>query len=92
MEELKNCPTCGRTRLLKVESTFRYDRISYQWTAKVTCLDCFTSSTCHGFESTEEKAIAEAIKVWQSRPIEDALQRRIDDLESKMKHWKDVLG
>ena len=27
-----------------------------------------------------------------TRQIEDALQRRIDELESKLKHWKDLLG
>lgn len=48
--------------------------------SNVVCLDCFTTSHTHGFHKSEEDAKREAVKVWNTRPIEAALQSRIAEL------------
>jgi Lar family restriction alleviation protein len=81
MEELKNCPFCGSESLVK-QSISNGNGGFYRW---VHCEDCNANGSWISDNISE-------IEGWNSRPIEDALQRRIDDLESKLKHWKDLLG
>jgi hypothetical protein len=80
MEELKNCPFCGKPFIFQEITEPGIEVIHEN-------KECQLERFIGWFKSKEQ-----AIKVLNARPIEDALQRRIDDLESKMKHWKDVLG
>ena len=31
-------------------------------------------------------------KLWNNRPKEEALQKQVDELTAKLKHWKAVIG
>lgn len=68
-EQLKGCPFCGGKARIK---TCECDDVSF-W--QVTCGNpkCFCSSAL--FYSTREEAVA----AWNSRPIEDALQKELDE-------------
>ena len=68
-EELKPCPFCGSD---DIDVTYTYIEGGVDYYAE--CTDCY----CRGaWEPTPEKARA----AWNSRPIEDKLQARIEALE-----------
>lgn len=68
-DELKPCPFCGSD---DIDVTYTYVDGGLDYYAE--CTDCY----CRGaWEPTGAKARA----AWNSRPIEDALQARIDALE-----------
>ena len=91
MEELKLCSTCKKKEMVQIEVTERKDRVSFIWTAKVICLDCFTQCSCHGFHFTEDEARKEVIKQWQSRPIEDALTATIAQKDAEIERLREAL-
>ena len=69
-EEMKPCPHCGSDDI-DVTYTYVDDGLDYY----AECTDCY----CRGaWEPTAAKARA----AWDSRPIEDALQARIDALKA----------
>jgi formylmethanofuran dehydrogenase subunit B len=73
MSEVKPCPFCGSECELQ-EIQYAFDLKQY---AKHPYNDCILGS----FRLVP-------ISLWQSRPIEDALQKRIDDLEAENKALK----
>jgi|WetSurMetagenome_2_1015567.scaffolds.fasta_scaffold178668_1 hypothetical protein len=59
-DELKPCPFCGSTNLMKQSTLETIQRKYYRW---IHCENCGASG-----------------KSWNNRPIEDVLQKRIDEL------------
>ena len=66
-ENLKRCPFCG--------SEARVERINLgkEGLFRVICPECLTGTT--HLQEEEKNAVAE----WNSRPIEDALQKELDE-------------
>ncbi len=67
MSELKPCPFCGRTRLVRLEAEQRPDRPECSWAPRVVCLDCFGEASSHGFDWTKAEAQKKAIAAWNRR-------------------------
>lgn len=68
--ELKPCPFCGESELLKVEVIDHGEEkrpFGYRWTAKVVCLSCFASCGTHGFQHNEEDAKRMVKRAWNRR-------------------------
>lgn len=70
--EVKRCYTCGMAVDLTIEYYHYNELIKY--TAFIGC--CCTS--------IEENKVAEAIRIWHSRPIEKALQTTIDAQQKRI--------
>jgi hypothetical protein len=72
MPELKNCPFCGEMPEIK------YYNILGKY--EVQCVNRRCPTTSAGFHEEE------AVTYWNTRPIESAIQQRIDELE-KQNRW-----
>ena len=77
MSNLKPCPFCGKD--------------PNQTTAELGDRPCFyyecENPKCHAAEWGWHDTEQEAIDAWNNRPIEDALQARIDELENAAIVW-----
>lgn len=71
-EELKSCPFCGA----KAELC----DLSYLTGKPSWCISC-TSSKCFAPHTDTCSSKKEAVKHWNNRPAEDALQKQIAELE-----------
>lgn len=70
MAELKSCPFCGESELLKIEATDHGEEkrpFGFKWSAKVVCLNCFASCGTHGFQHDIEAGVRMAIRAWNTR-------------------------
>ena len=81
MSDLKPCPFCGKD--------------PNQTTAELGDRPCFyyecENPKCHAAEMGWHDTEQEAIDAWNNRPIEDALQARIDELEKQVEwHLFDI--
>lgn len=65
-EELKRCPFCGE------EARVEKIKLGKQGLFRVICPECLTATH---LREEEKNAVAE----WNSRPIEDALQKELDE-------------
>ena len=76
MTELKNCPFCGHP----FEIVYSDDYDGYMIVHPYNCpMETSESETGFVYESEED-----AINQLNTRPIEDALQARIDELEKEL--------
>ena len=73
-EELKSCPFCGA----KAE----FSDLSYLTGKPSWCISC-TSSKCFA-PHTDTCSKKEAVKRWNNRPAEEALQKQIAELEKSV--------
>lgn len=71
MSELKPCPFCGEMPML-------FDRPCYYY----QCI----KEKCQGQEMSWNNTAQEALVSWNTRPIEDALQSRIAEMEAENKY------
>jgi len=90
MCELKNCPFCGSEDAYSVYLPDPYSRDQYAW---VNCKTCnasggqFVQRVCPDDKSFSRNEMElESTKLWNTRPIEDALRKRIAELETKIRH------
>ena len=80
-EELKSCPFCGA----KAE----FSDLSYLTGKPSWCISC-TSSKCFA-PHTDTCSKKEAVERWNNRPIEEALQKRITELEAERDRLRKAL-
>lgn len=80
-EELKSCPFCGA----KAE----FSDLSYLTGKPSWCISC-TSSKCFA-PHTDTCSKKEAVERWNNRPIEEALQKRITELEAECDRLRKAL-
>ena len=78
--ELKPCPLCVG------DAEMHFDRLGGKTIYMVKCSVDKCQCQEMGWHETEDEAIA----IWNSRPIEDALRTRIVELEEYLIHMKDV--
>jgi len=69
-EELRPCPFCGG------ELPVHYTVMKNQYVQLISCPDCNATVV-----STKFRSDRDALAIWQNRPIEDALNARIAELE-----------
>jgi hypothetical protein len=81
MTEIKDCPFCGNTPDIEDPNTFRVTQ-GGKWGALICCSEGPEVRTSYA-PSTEWRK--DAIKEWNSRPIEDAKDKRIAELEDELK-------
>ena len=81
MENLKPCPTCGGEAELQSEQ--RQPCMNTIDAVKVECKDCGTQTKW--FMDWINDGKEEAITQWNNRPMEDALQKHIDNFNSAVK-------
>lgn len=81
-EELKSCPFCGA----KAE----FSDLSYLTGKPSWCISC-TSSKCFA-PHTDTCSKKEAVERWNNRPIEEALQKRITELEAERDRLREALN
>ena len=72
-EELKPCPRCGGDAL-GLYARWEYDTIE--------CVDCGLTMEAQGQGDYWRKKL---IKDWNSRPVEDALQAKIDQFDELLR-------
>ena len=70
MINLKPCPFCGQ------ELPIHYTVMQNRYVSLISCPDCNASVVSNKFLSDRD-----ALAIWQTRPIEDALNKRIAELE-----------
>lgn len=80
-KELKPCPFCGGDASLIVKTFFG---LPEEDVYTVACNDC-KSQSCY---SDDRK---ETVKVWNTRPAEDAKDREIERLKNKLKELKECI-
>jgi hypothetical protein len=80
MTEIKDCPFCGNTPDIEDPNTFRVTQ-GGKWGALICCSEGPEVRTSYA-PSTEWRK--DAIKEWNSRPIEDAKDKRIAELETDL--------
>ena len=76
-EELKPCPFCGETRLIIENNQMVQD-------VHVLCKDCGAKTSFDGIRYSVAGR-------WNCRPVEDALKRRIEELEAENKRLREAL-
>lgn len=76
MKELKPCPFCGS------DAEMHFDRLCGKTIYMVKCSVDKCQCQEMGWHETEDEAIA----IWNTRPIEDALRKRVEELESLLSH------
>ena len=76
MEGIKPCPFCGITGIIKTYKICEIGKEDYEYFG--TCPNC---RLIHGYASTRNEAIQEAIIAWNIRPGEDKLSDHIIKLE-----------
>lgn len=76
-KELKPCPFCGETRLT-IEDNQKVQDVH------VLCKDCGAKTSFDGIRY----AVASR---WNVRPVEHALQKRIEELETENRRLRDAL-
>lgn len=76
-KELKPCPFCGETRLTIEDNQKVRD-------VHVLCKDCGAKTSFDGIRY----AVASR---WNVRPVEHALQKRIEELETENRRLRDAL-
>lgn len=81
-EELKSCPFCGA----KAE----FSDLSYLTGKPSWCISC-TSSKCFA-PHTDTCSKKEAVERWNNRPIEEALQKRITELEAERDRLREMFA
>jgi hypothetical protein len=77
-EKLKPCPFCGEKAT--IEDCSYYDE-KKSWSAMCGNPSCFAYTETHKTKSL-------AIERWNKRPIEEALQKRIEELEAERDRLK----
>jgi len=74
MSELKACPFCGKKDLI-------YDVEDHPELGSSPFVECLTKD-CFGFTRVlYSDNVENAINKWNTRPLEDALQKRVEELE-----------
>lgn len=76
-EKLKPCPFCGETRLTIEDNQKVRD-------VHVLCNDCGAKTSFDGIRYT-------VMDRWNHRPFEDALQKRIEELEAENERLRKAL-
>jgi Lar family restriction alleviation protein len=71
MSELKPCPFCGN------ELPVHYIAMQNRYVQLISCPFCNATVSCNKFLSDKD-----ALATWNNRPIEDALNARIAELEA----------
>ena len=96
MCELKNCPFCGSEDAYSVYLPDPYSRDQYAW---VNCKTCnasggqFVQRVCPDDKSFSRNEMElESTKLWNTRPIEDALQARAEKAESMVERLIEARG
>ena len=78
MSELKACPFCGKKDLI-------YDVEDHPELGSSPFVECLTKD-CFGFTRVlYSDNVENAINKWNTRPLEDALQKRVEELEKLVK-------
>lgn len=75
-EKLKRCPFCGSTDIRECFGI----RESFRIFPELFCGEC--AATIYEYDTHED-----LIKLWNTRPIEDELNKRIAELEEQLR-WK----
>ena len=70
MDKLKPCPHCGKDHII-IDTCKRDDRPKCKWTCHVVCVNCFASTSNHGFDWTKEEAEEKAVAAWNRRTSDD---------------------
>ena len=70
-EELKACPFCGSKKIVKAKESSGHGEVSTGY----KCFDCSASLI---------KYFGAAAKEWNTRPLEDERDKRIEELEEKL--------
>jgi hypothetical protein len=78
MSELKPCPFCGN------ELPVHYIAMQNRYVQLISCPSCYATISCNKFLSDRD-----ALATWNSRPIEDALNARIAELEAENAELKE---
>ena len=83
MSELKPCPFCGsEAARIELDGGFAWGE----------CMKCgATSKVVLFITDTNDVRIAAAEKSWDTRPIEDALNKRITELETENARLREVI-
>lgn len=76
-KELKPCPFCGETRLIIEDNQMVQD-------VHVLCKDCGAKTSFDGIRY-------DVAGRWNGRPIEDVLQKRIEELEAENGRLREAL-
>lgn len=76
-KELKPCPFCGETRLIIEDNQMVQD-------VHVLCKDCGAKTSFDGIRYSVAGR-------WNCRPVEDALKRRIEELEAENGRLREAL-
>ncbi len=84
MSELKACPFCGsEAARIELDGGFAWGE----------CMKCgATSKVVLFITDTNDVRIAAAVKYWNARPIEDALNKRITELETENARLREELS
>lgn len=79
MEDLKPCPFCGKTD--KLEKEMFLDLVG--WLYRVKCNRCPNTEPIMG-------SMEDAVKLWNTRPVEDALKAEVERLKEELDAQKSV--
>ena len=80
-KELKQCPFCGEEANI-VDCSYYHEKKS--WCAMCGNPSCFAYTEAHKTKSLAKER-------WNKRPIEEALQKRIEELEAENKRLREAL-
>ena len=80
---LKPCPFCGGTDV----SNWLNGK---GWSVEVECQGCHSGITA-SWDESQERFVNQAIEIWNTRQIEDELNKRIEELEAKNTRLTDAI-
>lgn len=79
-ETLKPCPFCGEVPSLELKHELSL------YNGCITCPQCGVS--IERFFETKRECVEDLFAIWNTRPIEDALRKRVQELEAENKKLK----
>lgn len=86
MSEIKPCPFCGEDEIVCYQGNKAIGTPNALYWYKIVCMKCFCQTGERSENLTDvKKLLAED---WNTRPIEDALNQRIKELENELKAEK----